>query len=148
MKIHVGCFALIAMAAIVGGCKMTKICNSTGGMEVAQTEGELARTNVDDPCFRDWLSVESAVAVRATNGFLTAQVELRNVHRDLDDDGREDNFDAQYQIRWLDAKGLAVSTDAGAWRCVTWRGGEAVPLSATAPDASAVRYVLRLRHVQ
>lgn len=44
--------------------------------------------------------------------------------------------------------GGASSTDAGAWRRVTWRGGDAVPLSATAPDASAVRYVLRLRHVQ
>ena len=148
MRKIIGVLVLVALALPIVGCKMTKICNSTGGMEVAQTEGELARTNVDDPCFREWLSVESAVAVRATNGFLTAQVELRNVHRDLDDDGREDNFDAQYQIRWLDAKGLAVSTDAGAWRCVTWRGGEAVPLSATAPDASAVRYVLRLRHVQ
>ena len=148
MKTQVGCVALVALAVFVGGCKMTKICNSTGGMEVVQTEGELARTNIDDPCFREWLTVESAIAVRAMNGFLTAQVELRNVHRDLDDDGREDNFDAQYQIRWFDANGLAVPTDAGGWRCVTWRGGEAVPLSATAPDASAVRYVLRLRHVQ
>lgn len=148
MKIYVGCFALFAMAAIIGGCKMTKICSSTGGMEVAQTEGELARTNVDDPCFREWLTVESAIAVRAMNGFLTAQVELRNVHRDLDDDGREDDFDAQYQILWFDEKGLAVQPDTAAWRRVTWHGGEARPLTDTAPDVSAVRYVLRLRHVQ
>ena len=148
MKTQVGCVALVALAVLVGGCKMTKSCNSTGGMEVAQTEGELARTNVDDSCFREWLTVDSAIATRTANGFLTAQVELRNVHRDLDDDGREDDFDAQYQIRWLDAKGLTVSPDTAAWRRVTWHGGEARPLSATAPDTSAVRYVLRLRHVR
>lgn len=148
MKSQVGSIALVALAMLVGGCSLTKICNSTGGMEVAQTEGELARTNVDDPCFREWLTVESAVATRAANGLLTAQVELRNVYRDLDDDGREDDFDAQYQIRWFDAKGLAVQPDAATWRRVTWHGGDSRPLTATAPDASAVRYVLRLRHVQ
>lgn len=148
MKTQVGCVALVALAVFVGGCKMTKICNSTGGMEVVQTEGELARTNIDDPCFREWLTVESAVATRTANGFLTAQVELRNVHKDLDDDGREDDFDAQYQIRWLDAKGLTVQPDATTWRRVTWHGGETHPLMATAPDVSAVRYILWLRHVR
>lgn len=140
--------ALVALVAAIGGCKVTKICNSTGGMEVTQTVGGKAEARADDQCFREWLTVESAVAARTANGFLTAQVELRNIHRDLDDDGREDDFNAQYQIRWLDAKGLSVQPDAVAWRRVTWHGGEAVPLSATAPDASAVRYVLRLRHVR
>lgn len=148
MKSHVGCIALVVLTVLVGGCKVTKVCNSTGGMEVAQTEGELARTNVDDPCFREWLTVESAVATRTANGFLTAQVGLRNLHRDLDDNGREDDFDAQYQILWFDAKGLAVFPDTAAWRRVTWHGGETHPLLATAPDVSAVRYVLRLRHVR
>lgn len=143
-------FVLSFVTVVSGlcGCKVTKICNSTGGMEVVQSEGELARTNVDDPCFREWLTVESAVAARTANGFLTAQVELRNVHRDLDDDGREDDFDAQYQLLWFDEKGLAVFTDTAAWRRVTWHGGESLLLSATAPDASVVRYVLRLRHVR
>lgn len=140
--------ALVALVAAIGGCKLTKTCDSTGGMEVAQTEGGKVGVNADDPCFREWLTVESAVAIRMANGFLTAQVELRNVHRDLDDDGREDDFDAQYQILWFDAKGLSVRPDTAAWRRVTWHGGQAVPLSATAPDASAVRYVLRLRHIR
>lgn len=148
MKTQVVCFALVALAALVGGCKMTKICNSTGGMEVAQAEGESARTKVEDSCFREWLAVESAIATRTADGFLTAQVEFRNVHRDLDDDGREDEFEAQYQVLWFDARGLAVLPDTAVWRRVTWHGGALRPLSATAPNASAVRYVLRLRHVQ
>lgn len=148
MRTLVRALALVVLVLAIGGCKVTKICNSTGGMEVAQTEGETARTNVDDPCFRKWLTVESAVATRTANGFLTAQVELRNVHRDLDEDGREDDFEAQYQILWFDAKGLAVFPDTAAWRRVTWHGGELRPLSATAPDVSVVRYVLRLRHVR
>lgn len=148
MRKIIGVLVLVALALPIVGCKMTKICNSTGGMEVVQTEGELARTNVDDPCFREWLAVESAVATRMANGFLTVQVELRNIHRDLDVDGREDDFDAQYQILWFDAKGLSVQSDTAVWRRVTWHGGEIVPVKATAIDASAVRYVLRLQHVQ
>ena len=148
MRTSVRALALVVLMLAIGGCKVTKICNSTGGMEIAQTEGETARTNVDDPCFREWLTVESAVATRTADGFLTAQVELRNIHRDLDDDGREDDLGAQYQILWFDAKGLSVQPDATTWRRVIWHGGQAVSLSATAPDASAARYVLRLRHVQ
>lgn len=147
MKTH-GCIALVALAVSVGGCKMTKICNSTGGMEVAQTEGSKAEVSADDPCFREWLTVESAVAARTANGFLTAQVELRNVHRDLDDDGREDDFDAQCQVVWFDADGLALQSDQGSWYRMTWHGGQSVPIKVVAPAREAVRYVLRLRHVR
>ena len=148
MRMIVGVLVLIAMAFMFVGCRMTKVCNSTGGMEVSQVEGGMPRTSVDDPCFSDWLAVESAVATRAANGILSAQIELRNVRRDLDDDGREDDFIAQYQIRWFDAKGLVVQPDTAVWRRKTWHGGEALPFYATAPDASAVRYVLQLRHVR
>lgn len=140
--------AISALVAAIGGCNMTRICNSTGGMEVVQAEVGKAEVRVDDQCFREWLAVESAVATRMANGFLTVQVELRNIHRDLDVDGREDDFDAQYQILWFDAKGLSVQSDTAVWRRVTWHGGEIVPVKATAIDASAVRYVLRLQHVQ
>lgn len=148
MRTLVRALALVVLMLAIGGCKVTKICSSTGGMEIAQTEGGTARTNVDDPCFRKWLAVESAVATRTADGFLAAQVELRNIHRDLDDDGREDDFEAQYQILWFDVKGLAVLPNTAAWRRVAWHGGQVVPLKATAPDVSAVRYVLRLRHVR
>ena len=148
MRTLVCALALVALVLAIDGCKVTKICNSTGGMEIAQTEGETAKTNVDDPCFRKWLAVESAVATRTADGFLAAQVELRNIHRDLDDDGREDDFEAQYQILWFDAKGLSVLPDTAVWRRTIWHGGALRQLSATAPNASVVRYVLRLRHVQ
>ena len=148
MKTHVGGLALVAMALLAGGCRMTKICDSTGGMEVVQSEGGTAETRVDDPCFREWLDVESAVVTRAENGFLTAQVVLCNIHKDVDDNGREDDFDAQCQVQWFDANGVALQSDRSAWHRLTWHGGEALPIKAVAPVPEASRYVLRLRHVR
>ena len=148
MKTHAGAMALVVMALVSGGCRMTEICDSTGGMEVVQSEGGTAEVRADDPCFREWLGVESAVVTRAANGFLTAQVVLRNIHKDLDDNGREDDFDAQCQVRWFDANGVAVQPDLAAWHRMTWHGGEALPIKAVAPTPEASRYVLRLRHVR
>lgn len=148
MKTRVGGLALVVVVLASGGCRMTKICDSTGGMEVVQSEGGAAETRADDPCFREWLDVESAVVTRAANGFLTAQVVLRNIHKDLDDNGREDDFDAQCQVRWFDASGVAVQSDPPSWYRLTWHGGEALPIKAVAPVPEASRYVLRLRHVR
>ena len=148
MKKHVAILALVAVVVGAGGCTTVKVCNSTGGMEVAQSEGLAAESSTDDPCFRDWLSVESAVATRTSGGCLTAQVDIRNVHRDWKDDGREDDFTAQCQFHWFDAKGLSVQPDGSNWRRLTWRGGESVSIQATAPAPEATRYVLRLRHAR
>ena len=148
MNAHASGMAIVAMTLVVGGCRMTKVCDSTGGMEVAQTEGGKAEVSVDDPCFREWLSVDSAVVTRAANGFLTAQVVLRNIHKDLDDNWREDDFDAQSQVWWFDANGVVVQPDRASWHRLTWHGGEALPIKAVAPVPEASRYVLRLRHVQ
>lgn len=148
MKTNGGGLVLIVLAMALGGCKVTKICNSTGGMEVAQTEGGKAEVRVDDQCFREWLAVESAVATRTASGFLTAQVELRNVHKDVDDNGREDDFDAQCRVEWFDANGLALRPGHDSWYRMTWHGGQSLPIKAIAPAPEAVRYVLRLRHVR
>lgn len=148
MKTLVGGLALVALVVMADGCRMTKICDSTGGMEVTQSEGCKAEVRADDPCFREWLDVESAVAVRATSGFLTAQVELRNVHKDVDDNGREDDFDAQCRVEWFDANGLALRPGQDSWYRMTWHGGQSLPIKAVAPAPEAVRYVLRLRHVR
>ena len=148
MKIIVGVGAFVA--AILGffGCTMVKVCDSTGGMEVSQTEGSKAEVSADDSCFREWLDVESAVAVREKNGFLAAQVTLRNIHKDLEDNGREDDFDAQCQVEWFDANGLAIQPGQASWYRMTWHGGQSLPIKVVAPAPEAVRYVLRLRHVR
>lgn len=148
MRTLVCASALVALAVIASGCKITKICDSTGGMEVAQTEDCKAEVHADDPCFREWLDVESAIAVRTADGFLTAQVELRNIYKDVDDDGREDDFDAQCQVEWFDANGIALHPGQGSWHRMTWHGGQSLPIKAVAPALEAVRYVLRLRHVR
>lgn len=139
-------FALAVMLAL-GGC-WTSPCHSTGGMEISQSEGGRSAQYVDDPCFGEWLRVESALAHRTPSGMLQAQVNLRNVKRDADDDKREDDFTAQYEMRWFDAKGFEVLPDSCVWRRLTWHGGEARAIKECAPTPDAVRYVLRLRHAK
>lgn len=135
------------LALCVFGC-VTRFCQSTGGMEISQNEGGQPHLLVDDPCFGEWLRVESAIAKRAPSGMLMAQVTLRNVKKDIEDDNREDDFSAQYEICWFDENGFAVQPDDAIWRTLTWQGGEALPIKETAPMMQATRYVLRLRHVR
>lgn len=130
------------------GCKMTRVCGSTGGMEVAQTEGGRATIRVDDPCFNEWLSVEGAVLRRTGSGFLQAGVNIRNFHTDPCDHDREDDFDMQYRFSWFDGDGMDVSADAAHWTSVTIHGGGSVQLQSTAPTAAAVKYVMRMRHIR
>ena len=148
MKMVIGGFVFVVMILVFCGCRVTRVCNSTGGMEVAQTEGGKAKVRVDDPCFCEWLAVESAIAVRGKNGFLMAQVNLRNIHEDMDDNGREDDFIAQCQVEWFDVNGLVLQSGQSIWYRMTWHGGQSLPIKVVAPAPEAVRYVLRLRHVR
>ena len=142
-------FFLFSLFVTLGLCGCwTSPCRSTGGMEISQAEGGQPGQYVDDLCFGEWLRVESALARRAPSGILQAQVNLRNVKKDIDDDGREDDFTAQYEIRWFDAKGFEVLPDSCIWRHLTWHGGETRAIKECAPTPEAVRYVLRLRHAK
>ncbi|MGN0847288.1 MAG: DUF1425 domain-containing protein [Kiritimatiellia bacterium] len=146
-------FPLVAVGtALMCGCVVGprvehRTCNSTGGMEVAQSENAAARTSVDDPCFSKWLAVESAVVKRSTLGIPVADVRLWNVSRDDLDFDREDDFTFQYRFSWFDASGMAVLAEEGVWRHETILGGEGKNLQGCAPSADATQYVLRIRHV-
>ena len=136
------------MALLMVGCKVTRICNSGGGMEVAQAEGSVSSVSVDDDCFNEWLVVESSSMKRTDVGFLQAIVQIRNIKVDSDDYGRRDDFQLQYQIKWFDAGGAEIMPDTAYWMRKTLHGGESVQFSAVAPDKSAVKFVFRARHVR
>lgn len=139
---------IIAAGALIatGGCRITKVCNSDGGMEIAQTEGAAAGIRSSDVCFSDGLSVEKTVLVRNKLGFLTSTVTVRNLHGDPEDDGREDAFTFRYKFMWLDANGAEVLPEASVWRVETLGGGMSKPISDTAPSKKAVSCVLRFSH--
>ena len=142
------CSLIIAAVALIatGGCRITKVCNSDGGMEIAQSESATAEIRPSDVCFSEGLSVENTTLVRNKLGFLTSTVTVRNRHGDPDDDGREDAFTFRYRFMWLDANGAEVLPGASIWRVETLGGGMSKPISDTAPSKKAVSYVLRFGH--
>ena len=139
---------IIAVVALIvaGGCRITKVCNSDGGMEVTQSESAAAEIRSSDVCFGDGLSVEKTALVRNKLGFLTSTVTVRNRHGDPEDDGREDAFTFRYRFMWLDVNGAEVLPGASIWRVEKLGGGESKPISDTAPSKTAVSFVLRFSH--
>lgn len=144
MLVVVGGLAILSLT----GCETTRICNSTGGMEICQKEGARADVRADDSCFVEWLEVESSVFTRTEAGFAIASVRIRNKLVDQDDYGREDDFALQYMFTWFDANDIELQSDSSHWMRQTLHGGEAVSLQSTAPDVSAAKYVVRIRHVR
>ena len=141
-SLFVAAVALIA----TGVCRITKVCNSDGGMEVAQSESAAADIRSSDVCFSDGLSVEKPTLVRNKLGFLTSTVMVRNRHGDPKDYGREDAFAFRYRFMWLDANGAEVLPGASIWRVMKLGGGESKPITDTAPTQEAVSFVLRFSH--
>ena len=144
--------SVVVSAAVLAGLVCTGCatvpCRSTGGMEVTQAEGGPSFLNVDDPCFAEWLRLESALFTQTSSGVPLAHVVLRNVKVDPRDDNRSDDFTAQYKVTWFDAEGVGLDSDEALWRRVTWHGGEAQEIREPAPVPAAKRYVLRLRHAR
>ena len=140
--------AIIAAIALLaaGGCRIIKVCNSDGGMEISQAEGVAAEIRSSDVCFSDGLSVEKTALVRNKLGFLTSTVTVRNRHGDPDDYGREDAFAFRYRFIWLDVNGAEVLPGASIWKVETLGGGESRPITDTAPSREAKSFVLRFSH--
>lgn len=142
---------IVNILAVVGAallCGCTTVCKSTGGMEIVHSEGSAAAVSYDDNCFVEYLKLESSALARTAGGQLKAQLEIRNVYRDDDWKAAEHDFTAQYRVMWYDQGGLAVAPDRAYWQRVTWHGGESLPITDLAPDTSAVKCVVRLRHVR
>ena len=142
------CMLIVVVAALiaVGGCRITKVCNSDGGMEIAQSENAAAEIRSSDVCFSDGLSVEKTTLVRNKLGFLTSTVTVRNRHGDPEDNGREDPFSFRYRFMWLNANGAEVLPGDSIWRVMKLGGGASERISDTAPSKEAVSYVLRFGH--
>lgn len=137
-----------AVAFIICGCRVTRVCNSDGGMEISQTEGSKPRVRAVDKCFADGLSVESTRLNRNSLGFLAVAVMLRNHHGDPEDYNREDAFTFEYKFSWFDKSGKEIMPDSYSWARKDIGGGATESLSMTAPIREATSMILRLRHAR
>lgn len=140
--------AVALAAAVTFGCTVTRVCNSDGGIEIAQEENGKTDIRIDDVCFRDWFAVENVTLVRNADGILTATVAVRNMLTDKDDHYRMDKFKVQYKATWFDANGRAVMPDLSLWMPVDMGGGDSVPINLAAPTKKATRFVLRIKHAR
>ena len=68
--------------------------------------------------------------------------------KDMDDDGRMDDFTAQYKFSWLDADGADSGSGDENWLPVNWHGGEMKSLESVSPNPSSRSFVLSLRHLR
>ena len=135
-------------AFVICGCRVTRVCNSDGGMEISQAEGASPVIRSIDTCFKDGLSVESTQLGRNSLGFLAVSVALRNLHGDPEDYNREDAFSFEYKFSWFDKSGMEIMPDSCCWTRKDIGGGAMDSLSMTAPTTEATSVILRLRHAR
>ena len=145
-------FLFVAAACMTAfaicGCRVTRVCNSDGGMEISQTEGSSPVIRSIDRCFKDGLSVESTHLNRNSLGFLAASVTLRNRNGDPEDYNREDAFSFEYKFSWFDKSGMEILPDSYTWIRKEIGGGATDNLPMTAPTKEATSMILRLRHAR
>ena len=146
IKVLVSATCMVALA--ICGCRITRVCNSDGGMEISQVEGGVSHVRSGDTCFKDGLSVESLQLKRNSLGFLSASVMLRNHHGDPEDYNREDTFSFEYKFAWFDKSGMEILPDSCSWVRKDIGGGATENLSMTAPIKEATSMILRLRHAR
>ncbi len=127
-------FGAIACMALTGCVSM-----STGGWEVVASEGGTPTVRVDDTIFAQHVAVEDVHSHRTAEGYLAVLVQVRNKY--------SEDFPIQYKFTWFDANGMEVQPNGRPWEQVTLHGGESVPLSATGPEPTVVRFTMRARRM-
>ena len=140
--------AACVAAFVMCGCRVTRVCNSDGGMEISQIEGATPSIRSVDVCFKDGLAVESTLLNRNSLGFLAMSVTLRNLHGDPEDYNREDAFSFEYKFSWFDKSGMEIMPESISWIRKDIGGGATENLSMTAPTKDATSAILRLRHAR
>ena len=127
----------VLVLVLMTGC----VTNSTGGIEVSLKEGGgQASIRIDDSSFKRHVDVEETLLRRATTGYIEARVRVRNREKR--------DFVMQYKFMWFDSDGMEIQPGSRPWGQTTLHGGEAVTLSATAPEKSGTGFVVRLRRIQ
>lgn len=121
--------AVLAVLMAAPGCLHG---NLTSG--VTAENGRLA---IEDPSFALNLELERDARTRTAEGFLHAQVTLKNTNRQ--------DYSCQYKFEWFDEGGMAMKHASTPWRPLVLHGRETKDLDAVAPIQGAEDFRLKVR---
>lgn len=127
-SIHKLSFLLLPFSILLSGCLSPK----TAG--VSAEKGVL---KVEDRLFASHIVVVQDQTTMTDQGFLKAQVTLRNT-------GKRD-FDCQYIFTWKDKDGLTLKSAKAIWRPLTLHGREESVVQGICPVAGAADFRIVLR---
>ena len=121
---------MVAMAslAMFAGCATPR----TSGVWV-----EKGRLNIEDPAFAANIEVVRDVREKTPEGFLHAQVTLRNTNRE--------DFDCQYCFEWRAENGMIQTHQPSSWRPLVLHGREVKELDAEAILQGSDDFRLKIR---
>ena len=118
----------IASLAMFAGCTMPR----TSGVWV-----EKGRLNIEDPAFAANIEVVKEISEKTPEGFLHAQVEVKNTNRT--------DYQCLYRFEWLRENGMTQSHSEMPWRPITLNGRTPTRLEGvcTVKDAEKFRTFIR-----
>lgn len=129
----IGIVAAFALACVL-------VAGATGCLRGRITSGvvtEEGRLIIEDPSFALNLELVRDARTRTPEGFLHAQVTLKNTNRH--------DYSCQYQFMWFDAAGMTMKHARTPWRPLVLHGRETKELDAVAPIQGAEDFRLKIR---
>ena len=128
MKRHIIVFLSAVCVVSLSGC----LSSRTSGMMV-----ERGRLFIEDPAFAANIEVVRDACGKTNDGFLHAQVTLKNTNRD--------DFRCQYRFEWRDANGMIQTHQSSLWCPLLLHGREVKDLDAVSLQQNAADFRLALR---
>ena len=130
MKSAIAFGSILSCLALLSGC----LSQDTSGVWV-----EKGRLHIEDPAFATNIEVAGDARERTGEGFLHAQVSVKNNNRD--------DFRCQYRFEWRGENGMVQKHAPTPWRPLVLHGREVVDVDAVSPIQGTADFRLKLRRV-
>ena len=118
----------VVSLALLSGCFMSR----TSGVWV-----EKDRINIEDPAFAANIEVVRYVREKTPEGFLHAQVTVKNTNRT--------DYECQYRFEWIRANGMTQAHVETPWHPKLLHGREVIELDAVSPVQGSEDFRLKIR---
>jgi len=100
---------------------------------------EKGRVIIEDPAFASNIQMILDVREKTNEGFLHAQVSLKNLNRT--------DYQCQYCFEWRDRNGLIMQHVPTSWRPLVMHGRETVEIDSVSPIQGTEDFRLKLRRM-
>lgn len=130
MKMTIACFSLLALS-MFAGCSFP----ATSGVSVAK-----GRISIDDPAFASNIEVVRDVREKTSEGFLHAQVMVKNLNRT--------DYECLYRFEWFGGNNMKQTHAETPWRPISLHGCETADISAVSPlqETEDFRFTIRRKN--